>query len=498
MRANRAVDRLQEIFFGQDRRLALAALTLVIIGAGLLVGAYVAALGPLLAAALSIALVVGLLMLRSTQWGFFAVVTVACLLPFGALPVDIGFRPTFLDLVLVVLYFVWVSAYVTGRRKEFIASPLGWTVFLFMALACASFIAGLTHTRLTMYVLRHFAEILIAIGLFFVVLNTIRTPAQLRQVLQATALAGTFEAAIGIFLYVIPPAWSIRLLSALGRFNYPTGAGVLRYIEDNPELPMRAIGTSVDPNVLGGLMVLIGGLLVPQLFARRPLFRRWISAGMLLLVVTCLYLTYSRAALLGFAAASLLVAVLRYRKLLILLVLAGLLFFLLPQTQDYVTRLIEGLQAQDRATQMRLGEYKDALILISRYPWFGVGFAGTPDIDTYLGVSSAYLLMAEQMGLVGVGVFLLFLVRLYLAVWRGWRRVRAHQNEELEPLMLGAWAGLSGALVAGVLDHYFFNFDFPHSVTLFWLFIGWCAAAAYMALQAPASSVSGGGAHAAG
>lgn len=497
MRANRAVDRLQGIFFGRDRRLALAALVLTIIGAGLLVGAYVAALGPLLAVAFSIALVVGLLMLRSTQWGFFAVVSAACLLPFGALPIDIGFRPTFLDLVLVVLYFVWISTFITGRRKEFVASPLGWTVLLFLALACASFAAGLTHTRLTMYVLRHFAEILIAIGLFFVVLNTIRTPAQLRQVLRVTTLAGTAEAAIGIFLYIIPPEWAIRLLSALGRFNYPTGAGVLRYIEDNPELPMRAIGTSVDPNVLGGLMVLIGGVLVPQLFARRPLFPRWASAGMLLLVIACLYLTYSRAALLGFVTAVLLVSLLRHRKLLILLVIAGLVFLLLPQTQDYVARLIEGLQARDRATQMRLGEYKDAFILISRYPWFGVGFAGTPDIDTYLGVSSAYLLMAEQMGLVGVGVFLLFLGRLYLAVWRGWRRLRARGDDELEPLMLGAWAGLSGALVAGVLDHYFFNFDFPHSVTLFWLFIGWCAAAAYMALGKPIQSASDGGPHAA-
>jgi len=36
----------------------------------------------------------------------------------------------------------------------------------------------------------------------------------------------------------------------------------------------------------------------------------------------------------------------------------------------------------------------------------GVGFVGTPDIDIYLGVSSLYLLIAEEMGLVGLGVFL--------------------------------------------------------------------------------------------
>ena len=61
-------------------------------------------------------------------------------------------------------------------------------------------------------------------------------------------------------------------------------------------------------------------------------------------------------------------------------------------------RLLEGFSGQDLATQMRFGEYKDALILIERYPLFGVGFTGTPDMDIYLGVSMLYLIIAENMG----------------------------------------------------------------------------------------------------
>ena len=44
---------------------------------------------------------------------------------------------------------------------------------------------------------------------------------------------------------------------------------------------------------------------------------------------------------------------------------------------------------------MRFGEYKDALTLIERYPLFGVGFTGVPDIDLYLGVSMLYLIIAR-------------------------------------------------------------------------------------------------------
>ena len=83
-----------------------------------------------------------------------------------------------------------------------------------------------------------------------------------------------------------------------------------------------------------------------------------------------------------------------------------MLLFFLPQTQEYVARLIAGFAGQDLATQMRFGEYKDALILIRRYPLFGVGFTGVPDIDLYLGVSMVYLIIAQNMGLIGLACFL--------------------------------------------------------------------------------------------
>ena len=94
----------------------------------------------------------------------------------------------------------------------------------------------------------------------------------------------------------------------------------------------------------------------------------------------------------------------------------------LPQTQAYIVRFVEGIQLQDRATLMRLGEYKDALALIARYPWLGVGFAGSPDADLYVGVSNVYLLMAEIMGGIGVTVFLLVLAGYLRSLWVAWRK----------------------------------------------------------------------------
>jgi hypothetical protein len=64
------------------------------------------------------------------------------------------------------------------------------------------------------------------------------------------------------------------LLSRLSVFNYPEGPGVLRYIRDDPSLPQRATGTAIDPNVLGGLLIMTLGLATPQVFSERPLLRR--------------------------------------------------------------------------------------------------------------------------------------------------------------------------------------------------------------------------------
>jgi O-antigen ligase len=145
------------------------------------------------------------------------------------------------------------------------------------------------------------------------------------------------------------------------------------------------------------------------------------------------------------------------------------LFLLLPVTQGYVARFVEGFLGTDLATQMRFGEYRDALSLISRYPVFGVGFAGSPDIDLYLGVANVYLTIGQQMGVLGlVGFFSVMAVVFGYAYFnRGYFR----GNDRLDPIWLGFHAALVGSLVVGIIDHYIFNIDFHHAVTLFWLFI---------------------------
>jgi len=373
----------------------------------------------------------------------------------------------------------------TRRQRDFIGSPIGALVLAFLLLAIFAFANGLRYSRPTMTTIRNFAELALAVTLFFLLVNNLRTEADIDLVARLIMAAGAAAASIAVIFYVIPQAWTVRVLDGLARFNYPGGAGALRYIEDDPANPMRAIGTMIDPNVLGGFLVLVALLTAPQVVSAQPLYpRRWVI-GFLSVDVLALYLTYSRSSLLGLLVGILVIGLLRYRRWLVYGVAGVALLLLLPPAQSYVTHLVEGLMLQDQATLMRLGEYKDALSLISRYPWFGVGFSGSPDADLYVGVSSLYLLMAELMGVVGVATFLGVMAGFFVNLWRAWR---LRPGPRLEAVLMGVGAAVAGVLVSGVLDHYLFNLVYPHMSVLFWAYIGLGMAAALLANQQMANS----------
>src|SRR5690606_12067572 len=80
--------------------------------------------------------------------------------------------------------------------------------------------------------------------------------------------------------------------------------------------------------------------------------------------------------------------------------------------------------------------------------------------------SSVYLMIAEQMGLVGLSVFLL---TVGVATGYAYTGLRRAVDPQLRGIQSGMLAAMVAALSAGVFDHYFFNLHFPHTVALFWL-----------------------------
>jgi O-antigen ligase len=322
----------------------------------------------------------------------------------------------------------------------------------------------------------------------FILVDLLRTPQALRRlVLLIMVLVGA-QAALAIFLYVLPDITAEAILVRLSRIGYPAG-GVIRYIESNPALGERAIGTWVDPNSLGGVLAIGAAMIAPQVFARKPVLKyRWLTFAILGTVTLALFLTNSRASFLAFSSALVVIAFLRYRRFIPLLILGGVALLFLPQTQFYIDRLIQAFQGADLATQMRIGEWTDSLNLIRQYPLFGIGFTGTPTNNVYTDVANMYLIMANQIGVTGVIIFLIAMAGVFWYGWKAWQY--AQHDPELDSIHLGYQVALMTALVNAVADLYFFRMDFQSSITWFWIVVALAIASSRLVLVRAESTVA--------
>lgn len=397
----------------------------------------------------------------------------AFLLPFSVPPLEIaGLSPSSLDWALFLALAAWWLPLLKRLPPKPVTGPIGAPLVLFLGAALTSFLLALELTSPPQA--RMFLKLINSVLCYFTALNVLRTPRDLDRTVRVVILGGAGAATFGVALYLLPEATDYWFRDALSGIGYPGGSSIVRQIAGTDI--RRATGTAVDPNLLGGML----GLTVPLATALgvgdRPLLPRRFLWPAVVLMLAAQVLTYSRGAWLASGVGLTVVALLRYpRAWLVLAVIP--LFLLLPQGAVMVDRAASAVVASDPASQMRLGEYRDALSVIGRFPVFGTGFGRAPEGVPYVGVSSIYLFIGELMGLVGLALFLALigaLVHFVLPASRGGRP---------DPVLAGAAGSVAAALAAGLVDHYFFNPQIPHTTALFWLFLGLLTRAA--ALKRP-------------
>lgn len=456
----------------------------------------VAALGVLVGATLGLAVdlvspiyvvaalvgVAGLVaILRDIRVALFGFIAVATLLPFGVIPVPIGLvKLTLVDVCLGSAILVWTLRLLADRREALRSSGADLPVLVFLGVALTAFVLG-TAYQTTSSDTRLFLKYVDSILFFFVVVNWVRDVSTMRRMIEALVIGGVGAAIVALILYYAPAPTATRYLASLSRLGYPD-TGILQYIAGTHT--QRAIGTSIDPNTLGATLMISGAFAVGLLILARTTRARVALAGGLGLIVFGLLETYSRGSLIGFLAGCAVIATLRYRRLWLVggLVIAVLALSGELARSNFASHLQSGLAVQDRAAAMRLGEYKDAFLLIREYPIFGVGFGSAPDVNLYLGVSSIYLMIAENVGLVGLAVWLWAIATIGL---RGISRL-ARGTDDVSTLGVAALGAMASVLVAGLFDHHFADIHFPHVVALVWMIAALIAVAGTLRREAPA------------
>lgn len=386
----------------------------------------------------------GVLLLRRPALGLIAL---AFSVPFGSLrelhlgDVTLGLS----ELVLAATLCAWAARWAALRQRGLLRLPLTGPLLLLVSAASLALLPAQNLAPALKEWLKWIEFLLL-----YLVAGSALTPGERRGVAAALLLAGTLEAALGLYQFLFqvgPPGFIL-----LGRY-------------------MRAYGTFRQPNPFGGYL----GLLLPLGYAivigqggaalrrtRASWSERllWVLAlGATAVMALGLMASWSRGALVGLAGGLLLVALALGRRTWALLVIALLLVALLGPTlagllpAGFVDRLADTvtLAGQDLATieiddanfalVERLAHWQAAWRMFAQRPWLGVGLGqyatvyptvAVPRWQDPLGhAHNYYLNILAEGGLLGLAAYLGCWGLTVSAVWRrarctaGWERVLA-------------------------------------------------------------------------
>jgi hypothetical protein len=251
------------------------------------------------------------------------------------------------------------------------------------------------------------------------------------SVLKVVLGVSSVVALLGLLQFVLPK----DILTHLG-YGLERGTRAAFFIDDNAALP-RIMSTLREPNALGAYLLVPIGLLSALLLRAQNQRRRLQLGGLFLLHGAALFLTFSRSAwLAGLVVAALLVWW-RYREQTVqfvkkgwlaiacVIVALGATGFLLRDSQFVQHYVIHSTEEQ--VVDLDSNDYhklytQQALEDIAAQPvGHGPGTAGLASIQNPAGgqlTENYYLQIAVEVGVVGLALFVIISVSIYLKLWQ--------------------------------------------------------------------------------
>lgn len=246
-----------------------------------------------------------------------------------------------------------------------------------------------------------------------------------------------------------------------------------------PLLRRRMYSTLENPNLFGAYLLMIISILTAFTLRERAVKKRTVFAVILLSLLLCLALTYSRGAWVSLAAIVLGLTLFYDKRF-------GLLFLLVPVVLAFyhgqvVERFLSLFSGEDTSVDLRFALWESTMAMIEEHPLLGVGwgayFLAYPDYNFFIqeeGVlifhaHNMYLNMLAEVGIPGGMAFLLAFFAQGILCWRNY----CHGNDSFTKSM-----GLGGVLMVMALsvismgDHVLFS----RSVSFcFWSLSALCA-----------------------
>lgn len=260
--------------------------------------------------------------------------------------------------------------------------------------------------------------------------------------------------------------------AAYGFFQYANAAGMAADMEAQswvdperfPLLRRRMYSTLENPNLFGAYLLMIISILTSFFLREKAVKRKTAFAFILLALLLCLALTYSRGAWVSLAAI-VLGLTLFYDKHF------GLLFLLVPvilalHHGQIVERFLSLFSGEDTSVDLRFALWESTLAMIEEHPLLGVGwgsyFLAYPDYNFFIQEEGVLIFHAHNMYLnmpaeVGIPGGLAFLGAFFAQGVLSWRIYRGGKDSFAQSMGLGGVLMVMALAVISMGDHVLFS-----------------------------------------
>lgn len=363
------------------------------------------------------------------------------------------------DELLMVFCAMWLLR--EKSRPQTIAEPrttvLGYFILFFLAIGV--FLIGMVSPFLSVSIAGYRAECQYLLW-YFIVIRLLRDDRDAKRLYATFLVIAILIALHGVYQYIvavpIPSNWT-----------------------DEAEQSVRTRVFSIfsSPNIMADYMVLFAPMCAALAYHAKKTSHKllaWCAAGVL--CVACLF-TMSRGGWMAMAVAIVVFALLIDRRLLALLVVAGVCSLSLPFVASrlgylFTDAFVESTNRAGRSARWVIGlDY-----LKNSSPLFGYGlgmFGGAVAMQNrvyehvyYFYLDNYYIKTLVEMGCVGLVSFILMLVSLLATGLRSLYRCAKQKTSSVYAPTAGIFAGL-----CGVLTHCYFEniFEEPYMMAVFWI-----------------------------
>lgn len=265
---------------------------------------------------------------------------------------------------------------------------------------------------------------------YLIVGQTVQTPAQVKQVAQALGASAVLVVLWGFFQFV----FGVDVADV--KWTDP---------EAFPELRKRIFSTLENPNVLAGYLDVFICLALGLLAKAPTRSQKIVLIGAIVLLASCLAMTYSRGAFLTVAVVFAVYGVLKDLRVIILFILVtGLIAY---SDTNFLTRILSTFNGFDSSEGVRVGIWVSTIAMISDHPFAGIGwgayqfvypqynyYVADPNIVIYH-AHNIYLNCAAEIGIVGaLAFFWYFFGTMIMSFTTGGRSAEEWLAEHIEKI----------------------------------------------------------------